>query len=795
MKEHCVLTTKIFKEIIDKKLLENLLCHPELLGTWIDGYGIERNDRKQLIDILTSLKGNKLSIKYGYSKKTKKKDPFGRVFPEGLISLGSLGRKIRGTLTTGNYIDIDIVNCHATFMLYFLKKYSFPHSTYDKYVNDRNTYLKLIQKNYNCSRDESKKFFIIAGYGGSYNSWFNNLGEDCEINGISQEPLWNLFRAEAKVLANKFIDTNQERFNDWSENRDKDYNYDFGFLGMMLQDYERQVLETMYLFFIKEGLIKNNNVILCHDGIMLLIKSIKKETLIRLQNLIKEQHGFNVSLINKPMKHYLDKLKEKKIIDEGEPMDINYFGDLQTYKQKKEYFERYFCKILNTSEFVFLNITYENNKKTYNHIRFTEFNLVTSYKHYPEHLLFKEDDVKKKLAPKSFISKWLNDKTQRVYKSIGWSPYNGTYKQDNLHKFNLFVGYSPLILNPKNLPVDTKQIAPFLDVLLNLCENNEKYLDFLIHYLAHTIQRPQDKLPISMVFTGMQGTGKDTLLYALGKIMGESFVLSSSDINVFLGEHATGLVEKIAVAFNESEAHKSFNYEGIIKTLVTDGKMTVNEKYKAPYQANMIARMFFFSNKQNPIFFDSVSKDRRFTAMKTTEKYADAAYSQWWSSLYKHMKTEKFIFTLYHYLNNIDLTNYNFSAERLKVLGSTYRQMCRQQLPPVADWLGEYLSKGELLDTECKEPEDNLYSDYKNWQRKNRPDTSKDNGFIGDKRKFKSTLKHLGVPMVCKRWNKGGNRYHFTPKDVYAFIVSKNWVDGLDFLEDSEEENFIEFEL
>ena len=46
---------------------------------------------------------------------------------------------------------------------------------------------------------------------------------------------------------------------------------------------------------------------------MLLIKSIKKETLIRLQNLIKEQHGFNVSLINKPMKHYLDKLKEKKI--------------------------------------------------------------------------------------------------------------------------------------------------------------------------------------------------------------------------------------------------------------------------------------------------------------------------------------------------------------------------------------------------------------------------------------------------------------------------------------------------
>ena len=790
MKTSSLLTSTPFKEYVDKKLLEKILCYPDLLTTWTDNRGIERDDKKQLLCILERIKGCVLPVEYKFGENFK---DWGRVYPVGSISLGALQRQLRGTLTNGTYIDLDIINAHPNMILHLLQIYNFPHETYKEYCSNRKETLSKIMKAYSCDRDTAKSFFIKAGYGGGYNNWLNthNLTEPKK----NYKNLYDKFQKEALQLAEKICSINADQYKLYCKNKKNKYNFEFGFLATKMQDYERQILETMYSFLIKEGLVRDNNCILCHDGIMIKRQSISAECLERLGQVIHNEHQYKLQVVSKPLEHHLDKLVNKKLIDEGEPMDINYFGALQTYKEKKEYFERYFCKILNTSEFVFLNITYENNKKTYNHIRFTEFNLVTSYKHYPEHLLFKEDDVKKKLAPKSFISKWLNDKTQRVYKSIGWSPYNGTYKQDNLHKFNLFVGYSPLILNPKNLPVDTKQIAPFLDVLLNLCENNEKYLDFLIHYLAHTIQRPQDKLPISMVFTGMQGTGKDTLLYALGKIMGESFVLSSSDINVFLGEHATGLVEKIAVAFNESEAHKSFNYEGIIKTLVTDGKMTVNEKYKAPYQANMIARMFFFSNKQNPIFFDSVSKDRRFTAMKTTEKYADAAYSQWWSSLYKHMKTEKFIFTLYHYLNNIDLTNYNFSAERLKVLGSTYRQMCRQQLPPVADWLGEYLSKGELLDTECKEPEDNLYSDYKNWQRKNRPDTSKDNGFIGDKRKFKSTLKHLGVPMECKRWNKGGNRYHFTPKDVYAFIVSKNWVDGLDFLEDSEEENFIEFEL
>ena len=790
MKDGCILTSTPFKEHVDKKLLEKILCYPDLLTTWEDNNGIERDDKKQLLRILERLKGCVLPVEYKFGQNFK---DWGRVYPKDNASLGALQRQLRGTLTNGTYIDLDIINAHPNMILHLLIMSNFPHAIYKDYCLNRNGFLSKIMSAYKCSRDIAKKFFIVAGYGASYNNWLNsnNLTEP-EKN---YKDLYNQFKTEAELLANKICDTNADQFKLYKKNKKTQNNFNFGFLSVKMQDYERQILQTILLFLTKEGIVRNNNCILCHDGIMIKRQSISSDCLSRLQQDIEKNHQYKLKVVSKPLEHHLDKLKDEKLIDEGEPMDINYFGALQTYKEKKEYFERYFCKILNASDFVQLNITYENNKKIYSHIRFTEFNLITSYRQYPEHLLFKPEDVKKNLAPKSFITKWLNDKKQRVYKSIGWSPYNGTYKQNDPNKFNLFVGYSTSILNPKNIPIDNKQIAPFLDVLLHLCENNEKYLDFLIHYLAHTIQKPQDKLPISMVFTGMQGTGKDTLLYALGKIMGEQFVLSSSDINVFLGEHATGLVKKIAVAFNESEAHKSFNYEGIIKTLVTDTKMTVNEKYKAPYQTNMIARMFIFSNKQNPIKFDSVSKDRRFIAWKTSEKYADAAYSQWWTGLYKHMKTEKFIFTLYNYLNNIDITNYNFSAERLKVLGDTYRQMCRQQLPPVADWLGEHLSKGELLDDECKEPEDELYSEYKRWQKKNRPDTGKDGGYVGDKRKFKSSLKHLGVPMECKRWKKGGNRYHFTPSNVFAFLVSKNWVDGLDFLEDSDEIEFLEFEL
>ena len=792
MKTSSLLTSMPFKEYVDKKILEKILCYPDLLTTWTDNRGIERDDKKQLLCILESIKGCILTVEYKFGENFK---DWGRVYPVGSISLGALQRQLRGTLTNGTYIDLDIINAHPNMILHLLQIYNFPHETYKEYCSNRKETLSKIMKAYSCDRDTAKSFFIKAGYGGGYNNWLNthNLTEPKK----NYKNLYDKFQKEALQLAEKICNINADQYKLYCKNKKNKYNFEFGFLATKMQDYERQILETMYSFLIKEGLVRDNNCILCHDGIMVKRKSISAECLERLGQVIHNEHQYKLQVVSKPLEHHLDKLVDKKLIDEGEPMDLNYFGDLQTYKEKKEYFERYCCKILSTSKFIFLNITYKDNKKKIKHDTFTKKELETSWQHFPEHLLFeKEDLTKKNLAPKPFINKWFMDRNQLVYKNIAWTPYNGTYKQNDPLQYNLFAGYSPLILNPKNLPIDNKQIRPFLDILLNLCENNEKYLDYLIHYLAHTIQRPQDKLPISIVFTGIQGTGKDTLLKALGLIVGKSCVLSSSKMSVFVGEHAEGFVKKIAVAFNESDTKKTYDYEGILKTLVTDDETTINIKHQSPYQMDFNTRMFFFSNKQNPIKFDSVTGDRRFIAWKTTDKYAAKAYKKlWWEGFHKHINTEKFIVTLYHYLNNIDLTDYNFTSEREKVLGPTYRQMCRQQLPPVADWLGEYLSKGELLDTGCKEPEDDLYSDYKRWQRKNRPDTSKDSGFVGDKRKFKSSLKHLGVPMECKKWCKGGNRYHFTPKDVYAFIVSKNWVDGLDFLEDSEEENFIEFEL
>jgi len=782
-----ILTETNFTETIDKNIIEKLLSHPELLGSWTDSNGIKHEDKHQLIKLLNSMKHNKLKVSYCHSK-SGKKDKFGRVYAKNSISLGACGREIRGTLTKGSYIDIDIENCHPVLIHYFLNKFSFPCKTYSKYINDRDSYINIIKKNYNCSREDAKKFFIIAGYGGSYNKWYNTLGEDSVITGVSQEPLWNSFQNEAKLLADKFIDKNQKKYNEWLDASKKDYNQNFGFLSIMLQNYECEILNAMYIFFMDEGLIENNNCVLCHDGIMLNVRYIKKGVLKRLEKHILDSLGYDLNIIDKPLEHLLDKMKDEELVAEGSPMDMDYLISLKTYKQKKEYFERYVAKIIKTGEFIELDITIGNGGfKTYTHTTKKESTLVHSYKHFLAHTLFNEDEVDfKKQAPKPFINKWLCDADMRTYMDQDWVPYNGVYKQSDKRIFNLFTGYSTVIASP--LPDNhEKYVAPLLQVLLELCEGTPANLDFLLHYLAHIIQKPAEKLRYSIIFTGSQGTGKDTILVTMAKILGSHMVNSESNTENLCGKHATGLVKKLLVAFNESEARKSFEFEGIIKSLITEEKLTVNPKNMQPYDIHNRARLFVFSNKSNPIKFDGASQDRRFIGWKTTDKYI--SQPKFWKQFYKMIQTPEFARSLYQHLNNIDLTNYDFSKERLNVLTETYRDMMRKQLPPVVEFMIEYVSQynsTEFWDVELKDREKIIWETYKKWQSRNRPDSGKDSGYIGTKRNFKGSFKSLNIPIKFYR-STGLCKFNFIPCVVYTFLCSRGWVEDEFFNEESEE--------
>jgi phage/plasmid primase-like uncharacterized protein len=131
-------------------------------------------------------------------------------------------------------------------------------------------------------------------------------------------------------------------------------------------------------------------------------------------------------------------------------------------------------------------------------------------------LIFDEKGKEKLIA----ANKWLD--VHRPVEQMTWAPglpmvipnrlvaEGGWIERDGVSCFNL---YRPPIIEPGN----AHDVGPWLD---HVCKVYGPDADQIIVWLAHRVQRPQEKINHALVFGGKQGIGKDTILepvkYAVG---------------------------------------------------------------------------------------------------------------------------------------------------------------------------------------------------------------------------------------------------------------------------------------
>ena len=72
----------------------------------------------------------------------------------------------------------------------------------------------------------------------------------------------------------------------------------------------------------------------------------------------------------------------------------------------------------------------------------------------------------------------------------------------------------------------------------------------------------------------------------------------------------------------------------------------------------------------------------------------------YWSGMVKHFKRPDFIAALYHYLNSVDVSNYDFKVERQRVLTDSYRRLLEASIRLVARFFVYLLRK--MLTQSCE---------------------------------------------------------------------------------------------
>ena len=180
------------KENVDVEMLNKLISSDLLKETFNNKYQamIFKNELKQLMEY------KKMINKDGYIYiDMKKKNCYGRSHAR--LSLLQIRREIRQTITKGIYTDIGIENCHVVILQQICKKNKIKTVKLDD-VNKRETYLNKLMTDYNVSRDEAKRVFLVAMYCGNF-----------IIEGHELDYYMELV-AETRSIAKQITDQNQD---------------------------------------------------------------------------------------------------------------------------------------------------------------------------------------------------------------------------------------------------------------------------------------------------------------------------------------------------------------------------------------------------------------------------------------------------------------------------------------------------------------------------------------------------------------------------------------------------------
>lgn len=463
--------------------------------------------------------------------------------------------------------------------------------------------------------------------------------------------------------------------------------------------------------------------------------------------------------------------------------NTSYFKQLEKYNEKKAYFEFFCCKVLRPEPLYMYN---EIDNEQFNSLMYCEKKMIETFKHLGSGI-FKIDKTGDKKETK-FINEWLNDDNLKLYNNMEFMPYNGCrLQQDNNNNktcYNLFNGYNNDILTEYDKNNNKAILKPFKDLLYELVGADQSYVDYFYNFLAHLIQKPNERIPISFIFKSLEGSGKNMMLDTIGDIIGRAHYITSSRPKDFFGEYAEGFYRKLLVNINETEATGTFDYEGVIKSFITENTITLNPKFVRQTTINNYARLIITTNKPNPIKIDVKSKDRRFVVYQSTNKYLDNQYgTTFWTKLKAHFKNPKFISCLYDDLNNINLELVKWKEER--PITKAYLEMCKQYIPVEALFLEYYIDNklyNELNTTKYnKDNRNNEISintiDFYNYY----VSYCQLNGFINDKQfqinitKFNTRLSELDV-QILKVKTSSTSVFRFTPKTVYDILIDKKWI-------------------
>lgn len=525
-------------------------------------------------------------VSYAPSKNLKS---IGRLFAQS-VSLQNLPREFRGVIGT-NYHDIDMVNCHPNILYQYCKLNDIKCDNIEYYVNNRDEIIKRLCEKYSLERDDIKQMFLSVMNGG-------------KRDGIVDEFFSN-FKNECCRIHKFIISLNPELYKDVCKR--KDFNIEGSLTNIILCEIENNLLLHSIQYLLSKGY---NIDVLIFDGFMIRKdkdKLITEELLNELSNYVFEKTQYRVKFTEKALDNTinLDKYEDNTKTD----TELT-----ETYYKDKEEFEKNNLKIVHPC--IYINFLKDGTMTLK-----TKEGLLSSFQD-------RKSSIKQKIGKNeeivktSFIKAWINDENIRKYEQLTFTPPPLIHDPIN---YNSWRGFSndeiPL---PTNFNKDTNEyIIRFKEYISNLVNKREKYVNYILSWIANIIQYPALKTQVCIVlYSFVEGVGKSKLIELIELILGENLCYDVVDLaNGLFGKHSMAEFERLFISLVEIKGKDTYTNNEAFKTKITEYKIVFEPKGLTSIKSMNYCNYICSTNNINCISVGE--KDRRFLVITCNNKKAN----------------------------------------------------------------------------------------------------------------------------------------------------------------------------
>lgn len=349
---------------------------------------------------------------------------------------------------------------------------------------------------------------------------------------------------------------------------------------------------------------------------------------------------------------------------------------------------------------------------------------------------------------------WWSHEKRREYRGFKFDPHSDN-ESDGF--FNLWRGFA---YEPKKGDCSLY----YKHLLDNVAGGNRNLYEYLLDWMADTVQYPTRRTGISIVLRGGSGVGKGVAISTFCKLFGiGQHALHVSDAEHIFGKFNGHLKECIVLHGDEAFYAGNHQHEATLKALVTESTRMIELKHRDSFQFVNYTRLMLSSNKDWVVPMEQ--DDRRFLVidvlnrMQKDNKYFDSLTSQMDNGGYE---------ALLYDLQKRDISNVNIRdyPNTEAILDNKLNSM-----DTIDQWIYYRLKDQPFNDEESIQV---LYEDYKN---------SCGKGWISSKLKWSKHMWKIfkSVMSVVRKFKESGRYYRFDDIDECRNVFAERLKTPIDW--------------